>query len=417
MRLWRPGGSLGSPARRHRRRAAPLAGGHGRGASPSAPEAACRRGGGAVGPCAPLPRRLVLDLSDQFVLPTGPDGRPVAELRAFTHGLMPKTVPAMMQAFCEDWAERGVDAWNGVPDRWDIGHATSWWTLPEDLGDRWIAPILGAARGTCVMQPNVHWSVAALLSCDAPFAGRTGVVLSEAEFPSVRHNVRQWAGLREIDMHEVTASGGGASGARLDRRGPAGCHHGRHGLGLRLPRRLRQRREDARRRHPRPRRPRARQRRPPLRGRLPRDGLRRRRRRGSRRRRLRRRPLERGERLVGQLLPLRPPRPRPPPAPRGLVRRRRPVRLQRVARAAPRRSSPLPGGHDRRGLPVPRRRRPARAPRPRARRRPRRLARQDAPSPSRSWTPSPLATGTRRPLAATASASARLARPSGAARW
>jgi kynureninase len=149
----------------------------------------------------------VLDLSDAYVLPTGPDGQPAAELRAFTHGLMPKTVPAIMQAFTEDWAARGVDAWNGVPDRWDIGHETSWWTLPEDLGDRWIAPMLGAAPGTCILQPNVHWTAACLLSCDGPFAGRTGVVLSEAEFPSVRHSVRQWSGLREIEMREAPASG------------------------------------------------------------------------------------------------------------------------------------------------------------------------------------------------------------------
>ncbi|MEL6616309.1 MAG: aminotransferase, partial [Bacteroidota bacterium] len=150
----------------------------------------------------------MLDLSDRFVVPTGPDGQPAAELRAFTHGLMPTTVPAMMQAFCDDWTERGVDAWNSVPDRWDIGHATSWWTLPDDLGDRWIAPMLGAARGTCILQPNVHWTVAALLSCDEPFDGRTGVVLSEAEFPSVRHNVRQWHAFRSIEMREAPASGG-----------------------------------------------------------------------------------------------------------------------------------------------------------------------------------------------------------------
>ncbi|MEM1053975.1 MAG: aminotransferase class V-fold PLP-dependent enzyme [Bacteroidota bacterium] len=150
----------------------------------------------------------MLDLSDRFVLPPSPDGLPVTELRAFTHGLMPVTVPAMMEAFTEDWVTRGVDAWNRVPDRWDLGHEAGWWTLPEALGDRWIAPMLGAAHGTCVMQPNVHWTVAALLSCDAPFEGRTGVVLSEADFPSVRHSVRQWSGLREIAMHEAPARGG-----------------------------------------------------------------------------------------------------------------------------------------------------------------------------------------------------------------
>ena len=150
----------------------------------------------------------MLDLSDRFVLTTGPDGRPACELRAFTHGLMPVTVPAMMQAFTDDWAVRGVDAWNAVPDHWDIGRPVGWWTLPEALGDRWIAPILAAAPGTCVMQPNVHWTVAALLSCDGPFEGRTGVEHREAKFPSVRHNVRQWGGLREIAMAEVAAPEG-----------------------------------------------------------------------------------------------------------------------------------------------------------------------------------------------------------------
>ena len=156
----------------------------------------------------------MLDLRDAYVLPAGPDGAPACELRAFTHGLMPRTVPAMMQAFCDDWAERGVDAWNGVPDRWDVGHATSWWALPEDIGDRWIAPILGAPAGTCILQPNVHWSVSALLSCDGPFGGADGgrrdeIVLSAAEFPSVRHAAQHWAALRGARVVEVAPTADG----------------------------------------------------------------------------------------------------------------------------------------------------------------------------------------------------------------
>ena len=141
----------------------------------------------------------MLDLSDQFVVPAPP----AVELRAFTHGLMPRTVPAMMQAFCDDWAERGVDAWNRVPDRWDLGHETGWWSLPEDLGDRWVAPLLSAEPGTCILQPNVHWTVQCLLSCDGPFEGRTDVVLTDAEFPSVRHSVQRWGGLRDLRPVEV----------------------------------------------------------------------------------------------------------------------------------------------------------------------------------------------------------------------
>ncbi len=136
----------------------------------------------------------MLDLRDRFAVPPPP----AVELRAFTHGLMPKAVPAMLARFADDWATRGVDAWNEVPNGWrpGSGERVGWWALPEYLGDRFIAPLVGAAEGTCVMQPNVHWTVSCLLSCPEPFEdGRREVVFSEAEFPSVQHAVRQWAGL------------------------------------------------------------------------------------------------------------------------------------------------------------------------------------------------------------------------------
>jgi kynureninase len=143
----------------------------------------------------------VLDLRDRFVVPPSP----AAELRAFTHGLMPRTVPDLMAGFCEDWAERGVDAWNRVPDRWELGHETGWWALPEDLADAYVAPMLSAPTGTCVLQPNVHATVQMLLSCDGPFEGRTEVVMTEGEFPSVRHSVQRWAGLRDLRPVDVPA--------------------------------------------------------------------------------------------------------------------------------------------------------------------------------------------------------------------
>ena len=69
---------------------------------------------------------------------------------------------------------------------------------------------MGAPRGTCILQPNVHWTVNALLSCDAPFAGgRTEVVLTDAEFPSVRHSVQRWNGLRGAQTVEVPAGADG----------------------------------------------------------------------------------------------------------------------------------------------------------------------------------------------------------------
>ncbi|MEM6782830.1 MAG: aminotransferase class V-fold PLP-dependent enzyme [Bacteroidota bacterium] len=145
-------------------------------------------------------------LRDRFVLPTDPDGQPALELRAFTHGLMPKTVPAMMQRFAEDWQTLGVDAWNAVPNHWDADDPTpvGWWTLPTYLGDRYVARLLGAPAGTCVMQPNAHWSVQCLLSAPEPFeGGRTEVVISATAFPSVQHSARRWAALRGYDLRVV----------------------------------------------------------------------------------------------------------------------------------------------------------------------------------------------------------------------
>lgn len=143
-----------------------------------------------------------MNLRDHFFHP--PDA---VELRAFTHGLMPKTVPAMMDGFVEDWKTRGVDAWNEVPNRWrpGSGEAVGWWTLPAYLGDAFIAPLLGAPAGTCIMQPHVHWTVQCLLSAPEPFAAGREVVVTENEFPSVLHSVQQWGGLRDLTPRIVPA--------------------------------------------------------------------------------------------------------------------------------------------------------------------------------------------------------------------
>ncbi|MDX1548091.1 MAG: aminotransferase class V-fold PLP-dependent enzyme [Rhodothermales bacterium] len=162
----------------------------------------------------------MLDLRDAFFLPSPPDA---AELRAFTHGLMPRTVPAMMAHFTDDWRRLGVDAWNAVPDHWGAGGPVGWWTLPEYLGDHFIAPLLGAAQGTCIHQPNVHWTVQCLLSDPALFAGGGEVVVTEAEFPSVLHSARRWAALQGYDLRVVPLGADGFvdRAAVLDAIGPA----------------------------------------------------------------------------------------------------------------------------------------------------------------------------------------------------
>lgn len=147
----------------------------------------------------------MLDLRARFFVPDPP----AVELRAFTHGLMPRTVPAMMARFTEDWRERGVDAWNAVPNHWrpGSGEPVGWWTLPDYLGDAFIAPMLKAPAGTCIMQPNVHWTVQCLLSCPEPLArDRREVVFTEDAFPSVQHSVRQWAEIAGLVPRAVPLS-------------------------------------------------------------------------------------------------------------------------------------------------------------------------------------------------------------------
>ena len=149
-----------------------------------------------------------MNLRDCYVLP-GEDGSEDAiELRAFTHGLMPKTVPGMMERFCRDWRTRGVDAWNAVENHWrpGSGEAVGWWTLPEYLGDRFIAPLLNAPAGTCLWQPSVHHAVQHLLSSPEVFAeGRREVVVTEAAFPSVLHSVQRWQDLLGLSLTVVPA--------------------------------------------------------------------------------------------------------------------------------------------------------------------------------------------------------------------
>jgi kynureninase len=150
----------------------------------------------------------MLNLRDRYVLPQQ-DG--AIELRAFTHGLMPRTVPAMMESFIRDWQECGVDAWNDVPNHWlpDSGERVGWWTLPEYLGDRFIAPLLNAREGTCILQPNVHSIVQALLSCpELDLRGRR-VLTTASEFPSVLHTLKRWQDVYgfEFDVVEPLESG------------------------------------------------------------------------------------------------------------------------------------------------------------------------------------------------------------------
>jgi len=136
-------------------------------------------------------------LRKPFRFPDEPDA---VELRAFTHGLQPATVPAMMEHFTEDWRRFGVDAWNEVPNHWrpDSGDTVGWWTLPTYLADEFVAPLLGAPSGTCILQPNVHWSLQCLLSAPEVHERGSDVLVFDEAFPSLLHSAQQWAALSPL---------------------------------------------------------------------------------------------------------------------------------------------------------------------------------------------------------------------------
>lgn len=137
---------------------------------------------------------------DFFLLPPKIGNEDAVDLRGFTHGAFPKTVPENLAAFASEWEKKGVDAWNEIENK-DIFLAGNeseeerkrifgWWDLPEVLGDRFIAPLLGAPQGTCIMMPNATLVVQQILSCvELNQTGRRCVVTTDGEFPAVGHTL------------------------------------------------------------------------------------------------------------------------------------------------------------------------------------------------------------------------------------
>ncbi len=90
-------------------------------------------------------------------------------------GAMPRSVPARLAEYADQWATLGVRAW-----------AKGWWELPLALGDE-IAPLIGAAKGTVAMAPTVTFAQAVILSSLNFTPERNTIVMSALDFPSVRY--------------------------------------------------------------------------------------------------------------------------------------------------------------------------------------------------------------------------------------
>lgn len=153
-----------------------------------------------------------------FLLPPSEGAEDVVDLRGFTHGAMPSAVLGNLSAFALEWGKKSVDAWNEISNK-DIFLAGNeseeerkkvfgWWDLPEVLGDRFIAPLLGAPQGTCIMMPNATLAVQQILSCvELNQTGRRRVVTTDGEFPAVGHTLlnfnRRFSGYGDSSRKEV----------------------------------------------------------------------------------------------------------------------------------------------------------------------------------------------------------------------
>jgi kynureninase len=97
-------------------------------------------------------------------------------LASHTLGPMPRRAADRLAGFAQTWTERGIRAW-----------AEGWWAMPMTVGDQ-IGRIVGAPRGSTVMQQNVSIAEAVVLSCFRPVdSARNRVVYERGNFPSVRY--------------------------------------------------------------------------------------------------------------------------------------------------------------------------------------------------------------------------------------
>ncbi len=96
-------------------------------------------------------------------------------------GAMPRGVYDSVQQYCDEWATRGVRAWE-----------EEWWMMAREVGDA-IGAIMNAPAGSVSVHLNVTSCQAVVASC-FDFSGRRNkVVYSDMNFPSIMYF---WEGQR-----------------------------------------------------------------------------------------------------------------------------------------------------------------------------------------------------------------------------
>jgi kynureninase len=87
-------------------------------------------------------------------------------------GAMPTRARAHLQAFADQWDERGVRAWH-----------EGWWEIGRETGNL-LTPILGAARDTITMHQNATVAQSIAASCFSFDGPRRKIVLQDLDFPT-----------------------------------------------------------------------------------------------------------------------------------------------------------------------------------------------------------------------------------------
>jgi kynureninase len=96
-------------------------------------------------------------------------------------GAMPRGVYDSVQQYCDEWATRGVRAWE-----------EEWWMMAREVGDA-IGAIMNAPAGSVSVQLNVTSCQAVVASCFEFSGRRNKVVYSDMNFPSIMYF---WEGQR-----------------------------------------------------------------------------------------------------------------------------------------------------------------------------------------------------------------------------
>lgn len=96
-------------------------------------------------------------------------------------GAMPKGVYGSVQQYCDEWATRGVRAWE-----------EEWWMMAREVGDA-IGSIMNAPAGSVSVHLNVTSCQAVVASCFDFSGPRNKVVYSDLNFPSIMYF---WEGQR-----------------------------------------------------------------------------------------------------------------------------------------------------------------------------------------------------------------------------